>query len=102
MLKQIQKENKENITEEIKKLSAKISEKANSTIENKIDEIEQLYKDLKNISKEKNEQKAVILDLDEKINYLIKHNEFLMMKLVNKNILSYREVDEIDKRSKKK
>ena len=37
--KQIKKDNEENISKEIKKLSIKISEKANSTIENKIYEI---------------------------------------------------------------
>lgn len=102
LLKQIQKENEENINEEIKKLSEKIGEKAISTVKNKINEIEQLYKNLKDITKEKNEQKELILDLDEKINYLRKHNEYFMMKLLNKQVLSYREVDELDKRSKKK
>jgi len=100
--KQIQKENQDLIMREIKKISAKIGENANSTVKNKIDEIEKLYKDLKDITKEKEEQEELIMDLNEKINYLMKHNEILMMKLANKNVLSYREVDELDKRSRKK
>ena len=51
---------------------------------------------------ENNDQKKLINKLNEKINYLSKHNEYLMMKLVNKTVLSYKEVDELDKRSAKK
>ena len=47
-------------------------------------------------------QEEIINDLNDKINYLSKHNEYLMMKLVNKAVLSDREVNEMDKRSAKK
>ncbi len=101
LLKQIKNENKEIVTKEINKLSTKLGKEANSTVKNKIKDIEKLYNDLKNITKEKQEQKEIISDLEEKISYLVKHNEYLMMKLVNKKVLSYRETEELDKRSKK-
>jgi vacuolar-type H+-ATPase subunit I/STV1 len=100
--KEIKKENEELIMKEIEKISAKIGEKADSTVKNKIDEIEKLYEDLKDITKEKEKLEDLIFDLNVKINYLMKHNELLMMKLTNKNVISFREVDELDKRSKKK
>lgn len=43
----------------------------------------------------------LIDDMNEKISYLVKHNEYLMMKLVNKAVLSDREVNELDRRSSK-
>ena len=99
--KEIKKENEELIIKEIEKISSKVGESANSTVKSKIDEIEILYEDLKEITKEKEKQEKLIINLNEKINYLMKHNEILMMKLANKNILSYRDVEELDKRSKK-
>jgi len=100
--KQIQKENEELILKEIEKISSKIGKEANSTVENKIEEIEKLYDDLKDIKIEKENLEDLISGFDEKINFLMKHNELLMMKLVNKKVISYREVDELDKRSRKK
>ena len=41
-------------------------------------------------------------ELIEKIDYLLKHNEYLMMELVNKGVISDREVNELHLRSKKK
>jgi hypothetical protein len=57
---------------------------------------------MKNYEEQITKQEKIIYNLNEKINYLFKYNEYLMMKLVNKAVLSDREVNELDKRSSKK
>jgi hypothetical protein len=57
---------------------------------------------MKNYEEKIKKQEILINNLEEKINYLLKHNEYLMMKLVNKVVLSDREVNELDQRSAKK
>ena len=66
--------------------------------------MKQINKILKtfNFDKEAQEQNEMILEIDEKLNYLLNHNNFLMMKLVNKGVLSDREVNELHTRSSKK
>jgi hypothetical protein len=57
---------------------------------------------LKNKESEFDKQTAVLDEIHRDIIYLREHNQILMMKLVNKGILSDREVEEIDRRSLKK
>jgi len=49
-----------------------------------------------------NQQTDVLVDINNKLDYLLNHNNYFMMKLANKGILSDREVTEMDKRSSKK
>jgi hypothetical protein len=102
ILKEIQKENQNIISKEIKNISDKIPESAGEIIENKTKEIDIFLQKMKNYEEEIIKQEKLINNINEKINYLSKHNEYLMMKLVNKAVLSDREVDEMDKRSAKK
>jgi len=102
ILKQVQKDNKEIISEEIKNISDKISKNIDTMVKNKIKEIENTLEYMKNQEKESNQQTQTISQINNKLNYLLKHNEILMMKLVNKTVLSDREVTELDKRSSKK
>jgi hypothetical protein len=102
LLTQIQKSNKENISNEIKQLSNNVAKNIESLVNDKTREIEKILDYMKKREKETEQQTMIISDLKEKINYLLKHNEILMMKLVNKTILSDKEVDELDKRSSKK
>ena len=57
---------------------------------------------MKKYEEELIKQEKLINNMIEKIDYLTKHNEYLMMKLVNKTVLSDREVNELDRRSAKK
>jgi len=52
--------------------------------------------------KEIAQQTELISEINNKIDYLLNHNNYLMMKLVNKGILSDREVNELHIRSSKK
>ena len=102
ILKEVKKENQEMIDKEIKNISDKIPGSVGEIIENKTREIDVFLSKMKTYEEEIEKQEKIIKDLTEKVNYLSKHNEYLMMKLVNKVILSDREVNELDRRSSKK
>jgi len=102
ILKEVQKDNQNIISKEIKNISDKIPKSAGEIIENKTKEINVFLEKMKKFEEEKMKQEKLINNLNEKINYLSKHNEYLMMKLVNKAVLSDREVNELDQRSAKK
>ena len=102
ILKEVQKENQNIIFKEIKNISDKIPKSAGEIIENKTKKINVFLEKMKNYEEEKIKQEKLINHLNNRINYLLKHNEYLMMKLVNKAVLSDREVNELDQRSSKK
>lgn len=102
ILKDVIKENQNIISKEIKNISYKIPESAGEIIESKTKEIDVFLEKMRNYEEEIIKQEKYINNLNEKINYLLKHNEYLMMKLVNKAVLSDREVNELDQRSAKK
>jgi len=102
VLTQIQKSNNEHISDEIKLLSDEIAKQVESLLKDKTQEIENILTYMKKREKESNEKTMMFSTLEEKNDYLLKHNEILMMKLVNKGILSDREVTELDRRSSKR
>ena len=102
ILKQIQKDNQELLAEEIKSISDKIAENIDSLVKSKTKEIENIMNYMKSREKEIDQQTEMISQVNEKVNYLLNHNNFLMMKLVNKGVLSDREVTELHIRSSKK
>ena len=102
ILKEVIKENQNIINQEIKNISDKIPESAGEIIKNKTKEINIFLGKMKKYEEELLKQEKLINNISEKINYLTKHNEYLMMKLVNKTVLSDREVNELDRRSAKK
>ena len=102
ILKEIQKENQNIIDKEIKNISDIIPESVGEIIENKTREIDIFLEKMKKYEEEIIKQQKLIDDMTERINYLLKHNEYLMMKLVNKTVLSDMEVNELDRRSAKK
>jgi hypothetical protein len=102
ILKEIKKENQNILFKEIKNIYDNIPESMGKIINNKTKEIDIFLKKMKHYEEEIIKQEKLIINMNEKINYLSKHNEYLMMKLVNKAILSDREVNELDHRSAKK
>jgi hypothetical protein len=102
LLKEIQKENKTLIEQETKSISDKIAKDLNTIVKSKTKEIEDILNYMKSREKEIDQQTEMISELNEKIIYLLNHNNFLMMKLVNKAVLSDREVNEMHIRSSKK
>jgi chromosome segregation ATPase len=100
--KQIKKENQDLLSEEIKVISKKISDQIDVLVKIKIKEIEESIKSLSKRGEELKAQNDTISEIDKKVSYLLKHNELFMMKLVNKAILTDREVNEMHMRSSKK
>jgi len=98
----IKQENENILTSQIKILSKKISDTYNTSVEQKNKKINEFLKNMENIENEKKDRDELI---DKKINevqYLLEHNNLLMMKLANKGIISEREINEMDVRSYKK
>ena len=102
LLKEVQRENKTLIEEETKNVSNKISKEIENLLKNKTKEIKDILNYMKSREEEINKQTEMISNLNEKITYLMNHNEYLMMKLVNKAVLDGREVNEMHIRSSKK
>jgi DNA repair exonuclease SbcCD ATPase subunit len=100
--KQIKKENQDLLEKEIKNISKKVTNDLELKLIDKIKEIEKIMDFIKNREEKLVKQSEKIADINEKINYLLNHNNFLMMKLVNKGVISDREVNELHLRSRKK
>lgn len=99
ILKEVQKENQNIISREMKNINDKIPNSFGEIIESKTREVDSFLEKMKAYEEEIKKQERIINGLNEKINYLFKHNEYLMMKLVNKAVLSDREVNELKIRS---
>ncbi len=102
MLKQIKKDNQDLLEKEITNISKKVSNDIELTMISKIKEIEKIMKYITSREKELAQQSEKISNINAKIDYLLNHNNFLMMKLVNKGVISDREVNELHIRSRKK
>ncbi len=102
MLKQIKKDNQDLLEKEIINISKKVSENIELKMISKIKEIERINDYITSREKELAQQSEKITNINAKIDYLLNHNNFLMMKLVNKGVISDREVNELHIRSKKK
>ncbi len=64
--------------------------------------IDEFLENVENVDEEKKGRHELIDKKILDIEYIIEHNNLLMMKLANKGILSEREINEMDIRSKKK
>ena len=102
MLKQIKNDNQDLLEKEMKNITKKVSKDIEISIIGKIKEIEKINKYISNREEEISEQSERLSEIIVKIDYLLNHNEYLMMKLVNKGVISDREVNELHLRSKKK
>lgn len=102
MLKQIKKDNQYLLEKEITNISKKVSNDIELSIIKKIKEIEKIMNYIKSREKELAKQSEEISNINDNIRYLLNHNNYLMMKLVNKGVISDREVNELHMRSKKK
>ena len=102
ILKQIRENNKEILEEEITIVSEKVSKNIESIVKEKTREMEKTLNYIKNREDKSNQQTDVLNDINNKLDYLLNHNNYFMMKLANKGILTDREVNEMDRRSSKK
>jgi len=101
-LKEIKAENEKLITEEINRISNKLQKILNEHVSSKSNKINETLTFLKKQEKELAEYEERIKEHTKNITFLLEHNEFLMMKLVNKSILTGFEVTEMQRRATKK
>lgn len=101
LLKEIKKENKELLEFEISKISKKIASDIETLLITKIKDLEGKIAYIIKQENELDKQKEKLTELNNNISYLLSYNNFLMMKLVNKVVLSDREVNEMHNRSLK-
>jgi len=101
-LKQIRENNKEILEEEINKISEKVSKNIASAVKEKTREMEKTLNYIMDRESKSNQQTDALIDINNKLSYLLSYNNYFMMKLVNKGILTDREVTEMDRRSSKK
>ena len=101
MLKEIKKENRELLEDEIKKISKKTASDIEDDLITKIKDLENKTAYIKSQENKLDKQTETTNEINNKIKYLLNHNNFLMMKLVNKAILSDREVNEMHMRATK-
>ena len=101
-IKYIKQENDKLIDTQIQELLKKINEIIDAAIKNKTKKIEEALNYLEQ-RKDAIENHELIIEKQKKeIDYLTKFSELLMMKLANKGLITEREINEINKRSKKK
>lgn len=101
-LKQIKSENTELIKDHLEYISRKLSHEIESIIKIKSDDMTKTLTYLKKREQEVSKQSQLIEEFNKKIVYLLEYNNILMMKLVNKGIISDRETTELDRRAGKK
>ena len=101
-IKYIKQENDKLIDTQIQELLKKINEIIDGSIKNKTKKIEEALNYLEQRKDTIENHELIIEKQKNEIEYLTKFNELLMMKLANKGIITEREINEINKRSKKK
>jgi len=95
-------ENKKILTDEINNLSKKISDEYGKIFDQKNKKIDDFLQNTENIqSEQKNIEEKINKKLNE-VEYLLEHNNLLMMKLANKGLITEREINEMNTRSIKK
>ena len=98
----LNEENEKIMKKQIETISKKISDTYKTSIEYKNKKIDEFLNNMKNIDNGKKDKDDLIYNKIIEIEYLLEHNNLLMMKLANKGILSEREINEMDNRSYKK
>ena len=98
----INDENEKIMEKQIDILSKQISKTFKKSLDDKTKKIDEFLIKINNREFEKKDRDEIINKKIKEIEYLLEHNNLLMMKLANKDILSEREINEMDIRSNKK
>ena len=95
-------ENKNLIKKHLDDLSKNISDIVETNIEEKATQINIILKSLREEEIARKDAGKTMIEQTKDITFLKEHNSFLMMKLVNKGVLFYQEVEEMQRRAEKK
>jgi len=101
-LAELQKSNEKLIDKKVKDVSEKLQRLHKNLVSDKSLDINKILKRIEEREKQLDEQLHHIEQLSKDVTYLLEYNELFMMKLANKSILSYREIDEMKRRASKK
>jgi hypothetical protein len=98
----INNENEKLIKNQIEKIQNKTTKIIETKLHQKTQNIDKTFDYLQERENEINKHTEMISNQTKEINFLIEHNNLLMMKLANKGIITQREIDEMHRRSSKK
>ena len=98
----IREENEKIIKNQVDQVSHTLSGVLNELITNKANKINETLQFLQRREGELAKQERALEQHTKDLTFLLEHNEILMMKLVNKNVLSGHDVTEMQRRATKK
>lgn len=99
---QIRKENETMMKNQIEQISQRLSEMLTDLTSNKALKINESIALLQKREKEMTTQAELLQQHTKKLIYLFEHNDILMMKLANRNVINEHDVIEMQRRASKK
>lgn len=99
---EIRKENESILKNQIEQISKKLSELLTEITTSKTEKINEALRALQNRNEQINMQEESIKQNNKELIFLLEHNEILMMKLVNRKVLSEHDIIEMQRRAAKK
>ena len=98
----IREDNEKIIKNQVERVSKELSKVLNELVTDKADKINETLQFLKRREGELAKQERTLEQHTKDLIFLLEHNEILMMKLVNRNVLSGQDVTEMQRRATKK
>jgi hypothetical protein len=102
LFNQVTSENTERINERISELTKKNHATITEVLGSKSLKMNEILEFLQQREEELKSQQENLMENTQHIMYLLEHNEILMMKLVNKGVLSGHDINDLEKGAKKK
>ena len=98
----IREDNEKIIKNQVEQVSKELSKVLNELVTDKADKINETLQFLQRREGELAKQERTLEQHTKDLIFLLEHNEILMMKLVNRNVLSGQDVTEMQRRATKK
>ena len=98
----IREDNEKIIKNQVERVSKELSKVLNELVTDKADKINETLQFLQRREGELAKQERTLEQHTKDLIFLLEHNEILMMKLVNRNVLSGQDVTEMQRRATKK
>jgi uncharacterized phage infection (PIP) family protein YhgE len=99
---EIRKENESILKNQIEQVSQQLSELLTEITTNKAEKINEALQALQKRNEQIDKQEEIIKQNTKELIFLLEHNEILMMKLVNRKVLSEHDIIEMQRRAAKK
>ena len=99
---EIRKENESILKNQIEQVSQQLSELLTEITTSKAEKINEALQALQKRNEQIDKQEEIIKQNTKELIFLLEHNEILMMKLINRKVLSEHDIIEMQRRSAKK